>query len=68
MRTKASHPLGPHTQTLPFGTGLPVADLTEVDLPLHSGAGEGIRVGGLVQNMALGQAWRALGHFFQGSQ
>ncbi|KAH8042850.1 hypothetical protein HPB51_026115 [Rhipicephalus microplus] len=35
-----------------FGTGLPVADLTEVDLPLHSGAGEGIRVGGLVQNMA----------------
>ncbi|XP_037290581.2 aladin [Rhipicephalus microplus] len=35
-----------------FGTGLPVADLTEVDLPLHSGTGEGIRVGGLVQNMA----------------
>ncbi|KAH6938502.1 hypothetical protein HPB50_010167 [Hyalomma asiaticum] len=41
----------PHPDTS-FGTGLPVADLTEVDLPLNSHAGDEVRVGGLVQNMA----------------
>lgn len=41
----------PHPDTT-FGTGLPVADLSEVDLPPLSGVGPSIRVGGLVQDLA----------------